>query len=695
MLRKILATAILVVSLHAETEKFQVIANNLDSKNDIVVAKGDVVIFSKTYYMTAKKVIYNKKDGTFELFDDVIIVKDNNVQTKSKYAFLDTNKNDLYIKPNLLLESSSDVWINSKDAKKKNDVVNFENSILSSCDCVDPAWSIRSSSTDYDTKDQWVNTYNTALFFKDVPVFYTPYFGFSTNTTRRTGLLIPTVGFGSSEGFYYTQSLFVAPAPNYDFEFTPQVRTNRGNGMYAYARYADSSNSIFKFGTGYFKEKESYKKENKLRNKEHYGFTVDYERYNLFAEGQDNSDGLFVDINYLNDIEYRNLEKDNSDGSDKNVESKINYFFNTPSYYLGSYFKYFIDTQKESNSNTLQELPKLQAHTYSRPVLFDKLLVGSDLSYINHSRKEGLNADQYILNIPISYSWSLFDDYINLILKHEITANKYNYTKDQGRFDNGTYSESNTSIGLSSSLIKPYEDFIHTVNLSATYNNAHELKKDGDLYQVTNTNSDLSPFSVSQSSDNINLKINQSFYDRDTLEQIINHKLSQSIIYDEFDDPKLQNLENEITYNYLLGTIKNKVIYNHEDDKLIESSSSFSLNYENFYLKIGHYLSKDTPNSGKEDLASYTFDTGYKISKDYTLSYYTNYNIEESLRSKQGFKLGIYDRCWDLDIKFEREIEASSTTDNRPIEQDMIYFTLFLKPIGGIKQSYEVNKDDK
>lgn len=695
MLRKILATALLVVSLHAETEKFQVIANNLDTKNDIMVAVGDVVMFSKTYYITAQKVIYNKKDGTFELFDNVIILKDNNVQTKSNYAFLDANTDDLYLKPNLLLEDSSDIWINSKDSKKKNNLVTFEKSILSSCDCVDPDWSIKASSVDYDTEDQWVNTYNTALYIKDIPLFYTPYFGFSTNTTRRTGLLIPTAGYSSSEGFFYTQSLFVAPAANYDFEFIPQHRSTRGNGMYAYFRYADSPNSMLKIGTGYFKEKKEYQETNNLRNQEHYGLSVDYERYGLFSNNSDTSDGLYVDINYLKDIEYRTLEKSNDDNSDKNVESKINYFYNTPSYYIGSYFKYFIDTQKESNDTTLQELPTVQLHTYSRPLFFDKLLYATDLSYTNHTRDEGLNAEQYTLNIPISYSWSLFDDYINVILKHEVNVNQYKYSNSSTKYDNGTYAESNTSIAINSNMIKPYEDYLHTVNLTASYNNTHEIETDGDLYQVTNSSSDLSPFSVSKSSDSINLRINQSLYDRESLKQIINHKLSQSILYDEFNDPKFQNMENEIIYNYLLGSVKNKLVYNYEDDKLIESSSSFNLTYDNFYLRLGHYLSKDTPNSGKEELASYQVVTKYKISKDYSIGYSTNYNIEKGLRTSQALTLGIYDRCWNLDIKLEKEIEATSSTDNTPIEQNIIYFTLFLKPLGGIEQEYKVSKDDK
>ncbi len=119
MLRKFLATVILVVSLEAQVEKFQVLANKVDTKNNIMIATGNVVIFSPSYYITAQKIIYDKNKGTFELFDDVLILKDNNVQTKSEYAFLDINSDDLYQKPNMFFEETEAIWINSKDSEKK------------------------------------------------------------------------------------------------------------------------------------------------------------------------------------------------------------------------------------------------------------------------------------------------------------------------------------------------------------------------------------------------------------------------------------------------------------------------------------------------------------------------------------------------------------------------------------------------
>jgi len=93
MFKNIVAPLVLVSTLsftqEINTEKFQLIAKNIDSKENIITALGNVVVFSKSYYLTADRIVYNKVKETFELFDNVLIMKDNSVQTQSDYAFID------------------------------------------------------------------------------------------------------------------------------------------------------------------------------------------------------------------------------------------------------------------------------------------------------------------------------------------------------------------------------------------------------------------------------------------------------------------------------------------------------------------------------------------------------------------------------------------------------------------------------
>ena len=710
-----LALASLLIQANAEElnmEKLQLVAKDVDTKNNIITAVGDVVAYSPTYYLSSDKMVYDKDREILELFDNVLIIKDNKIQTQSNYAYVDMKNDIINQDPVFLMDNSSNIWSNSKEANKDKDLITLENSILSSCDCIDPIWSIRSSSSDYDTEAMWMNTYNPRLYIKNVPVFYLPYFGFPTDTTRRTGLLLPTMGYSSSEGFLYSQPIFIAPADNYDIELIPQIRTQRGYGSYANFRYADSPDSMLNLKTGYFKEFNNYRREEKLENSEHYGLDIDYERKNIFSTKKEHQDGVFTSIRYLNDIEYIILKEDDGNlGTDKKVESKVNYFYNTPEYYGGVYGKYYIDASKKSNANTLQELPQVQFHSYNKELFLENLIYSIDTKAQNFTRKEGLNAKIYDITVPISYTKNILDDYMYLGVENRTILTQYDYSNslyNNLRYEDGTLIQNRTSFIVGTDLIKPYSDYIHTLNLNASYDIPENLRKDGDLYNITVKENqplkydELSVFPTLQEQKTIKLSLNQSIYDKENLKQFINHKMSQSILYNSVDEPKFQDLDNYIKINHDYGSLSGKVVYNMDDNKVVEGSFDNSLSYENLTFSAGYYYTKKTNNefNTRDDLESYRLSTSYKLAKDYSAKFYTNYDLEKKLRNRQGIGLNIDDSCWNLDLLLEKEITprsryVQSTRSYDSYEQTIVYAVLMLKPIGGIRQKSIVQNSDK
>lgn len=710
-----LALASLLIQANAEElnmEKLQLVAKDVDTKNNIITAVGDVVAYSPTYYLSSDKMVYDKDREILELFDNVLIIKDNKIQTQSNYAYVDMKNDIINQDPVFLMDNSSNIWSNSKEANKDKDLITLENSILSSCDCIDPIWSIRSSSSDYDTEAMWMNTYNPRLYIKNVPVFYLPYFGFPTDTTRRTGLLLPTMGYSSSEGFLYSQPIFIAPADNYDIELIPQIRTQRGYGSYANFRYADSPDSMLNLKTGYFKEFNNYRREEKLENSEHYGLDIDYERKNIFSTKKEHQDGVFTSVRYLNDIEYIILKEDDGNlGTDKKVESKVNYFYNTPEYYGGVYGKYYIDASKKSNANTLQELPQVQFHSYNKELFLENLIYSIDTKAQNFTRKEGLNAKIYDITVPISYTKNILDDYMYLGVENRTILTQYDYSNslyNNLRYEDGTLIQNRTSFIVGTDLIKPYSDYIHTLNLNASYDIPENLRKDGDLYNITVKENqplkydELSVFPTLQEQKTIKLSLNQSIYDKENLKQFINHKMSQSILYNSVDEPKFQDLDNYVKINHDYGSLSGKVVYNMDDNKVVEGSFDNSLSYEDLTFSAGYYYSKKTNNefNTRDDLESYRLSTSYKLAKDYSIKYYENYDLQEKTRNRQGIGLNIDDSCWNLDLLLEKEITprsryVDSTRSYDSYEQTIVYAVLMLKPIGGIRQKSIVQNSDK
>lgn len=693
MLKKLCLVVLIAYNIYAqevEEEKYQINAKFLDTKNDIVTAVGDVVIFSKTHFMTANKVIYDRKNKTFELFDDVVILKDNMLQAQSNYAFVNMQTDEMIQNPTLLLDKESNLWINTNTSEKKDTKIKLEDSVLSSCDCEDPFWSMKFSSGDYNTEDKWVNMFNTRLYLKSVPLFYIPYFGFSADTTRRSGLLYPSIGYSGDEGLFYSQPIYYAPRPDFDLEVVPQIRTNRGEGIHTYFRWADSPYSMLRLSSGIFSEHTDYYEQEDLENKKHFGWSLDYERTKLFSD-EESQDGLYINAKWLNDVEFDNIAGERfAENYNKRIESKLNYFYKTSEYYGGVYARHYQDTSLESNDTTMQQLPQVQLHQFLDSFVFDNLLYSSDLRYTNNTRQQGIRAQQYDINIPISYSFNMFDDYIRVTLKEEFEFTHLEYDNSIARFEDGSYLRNRHILEVGTDLIKPYENYLHTLNFTTQFSAPNSIKEKGDLYTINNSTNELAPFPVTEDDKTLTFTLNHSLYDRENLRQIINHKLKQAVIYDDFNSSELGDLENEVTFNYILGSIYNRLIYSNQDNELIESSSGFNFTYDWFKFNATHYMSKNTPHSGKEDLESYTLAATTRLARDYELTYRLDYNIQDDVKSREGIIFTINDQCWQLNISFEDELVATSTTDGDDSRrQQVVYFNLLLKPIGGIRQSFK------
>ncbi|MEK6660231.1 MAG: LPS-assembly protein LptD, partial [Campylobacterota bacterium] len=388
----------------AGNDKVEVYATKMDTTDNIITAEGEVVVVYQDYYLSAKRAIYNRNSGELELFENIRAAQGENIKLLGEYAKLNIAEKERTFKPFYMLEQKSDVWLSGAKGYAKDTDVNVKSGVMSGCDPNNPLWKMEFTSSDYDTDTMWLNLYNARIYIYDILVFYTPYFGYSLDTTRRTGLLPPMVGLSSKEGFYYEQSLYIAEQNWWDLELRPQIRTNRGSGLYSTFRFVDSEISKGSLTAGYFKEKDDYFLENKLGNQEHYGFNFLYENsdvinqwFNANFKGQS---GLYTNIVNMNDVDYINLSTNDTtqNATATQLLSRINLFYNTDNDYLGAYFKHYKDLTLESNEKTLQNLPSLHYHRYLDTLLDNHLHYSADIKSNNYYRSVGKSAIQTDLN---------------------------------------------------------------------------------------------------------------------------------------------------------------------------------------------------------------------------------------------------------------------------------------------------------
>jgi LPS-assembly protein len=672
-------------------EKIQILAKQLEIKNDIVNASGEVVVYSENYYITANRLIYDKINQKLELFDDVNIIKNNEIVSSSQYMFIDVEKDITNFKPILMFDHSNKIWFNAKNGVKNKDYIDFKSSTLSSCDCQNPAWSINFSSGDLNTTKQWINTYNTTLYIQNIPVFYTPYFGFPTDDTRRSGLLKPSIGYSQSEGFIYAQPIYFAPTLNYDFEYIPQIKNKRGHGHALKYRYTDSLYSNLNIETGIFTEKNEYFNKINLTNDKHYGWDVEYKRTKLFSNNH-SSDGLLFKYLDMNDVDYLGTHYDsvNSIGTSSFLESKLKYFYNTNNFYSDIEINMYNDLAQDNTDAVLQTLPKVNFHQYATGFLNNNLTSSLNILSSRKTRTTGIGAVTTDLYIPIGYHQYLFNEFLNFSFTEQINYTNIAYTN---KYENANYGENNHVIALYSDLIKPYENYIHSMNVGITYTDTNQFKKSGDIYNKSSNNiSELSSFDISQATKNISVSLNQSLYSNMTLKEIVNHKINQSYIYNDITNSYEKNtLQNDLTYYYDYGSLSNRLIYDYGIKDIALSSTTLTFTQDSYFANIYYVYSKNADTLVEDK--NLNFDLGFSFAKYYKLSYKENYDLINHVSESKEYIFDINQKCWSINFKLIDKIVATdTTTDDDSFRQKILYLEVNLKQLFLFNQEYEVKK---
>ena len=103
----------------------------------------------------------------------------------------------------------------------------------------DTDWFAKAGSISFDQNDDSGTGRNATVYFKGVPIFYTPWLSFSLSNQRQSGLLTPTFGSTSKSGIEFTQPIYWNIAPDMDATFSPRLMVKRGVQMNTEFRYLD------------------------------------------------------------------------------------------------------------------------------------------------------------------------------------------------------------------------------------------------------------------------------------------------------------------------------------------------------------------------------------------------------------------------------------------------------------------------
>jgi LPS-assembly protein len=100
-------------------------------------------------------------------------------------------------------------------------------------------WYLRAADLEIDHHSETVTAKHASIEFKGVPILYTPWMDYPFSNQRKSGLLAPTFGSTTRNGFEFMQPYYWNIAPNMDATIAPRYLGKRGLQMNGEFRYLE------------------------------------------------------------------------------------------------------------------------------------------------------------------------------------------------------------------------------------------------------------------------------------------------------------------------------------------------------------------------------------------------------------------------------------------------------------------------
>ncbi len=187
-------------TLRADIIRFDYKALNVFAKGNVIMTAGDDILTG-----TGIEMDLNTETGT--IYDGEIFLKENH----------------FYIKGSKIQKTDKNTYTADKGS-------------ISACDGDTPAWKITGKNLKV-TIEGYAVVKHAALWAKEIPVMYVPFFIFPVKQKRQSGLLIPETGYSDQKGVEYQQPFYWAVNDSSDATFYFNYMEKRGNKIGAEYRY--------------------------------------------------------------------------------------------------------------------------------------------------------------------------------------------------------------------------------------------------------------------------------------------------------------------------------------------------------------------------------------------------------------------------------------------------------------------------
>jgi LPS-assembly protein len=206
-----------------------------DYTNKRVSAVGNVQIYYSNSALEADKVTYDEKSKRLFAEGNVRLTEGDGTITYADQMNLSDDFRDGFV-DSVRRDGSENTRMAAATAERSNDRYTvFHSGVYTACEpCKDdpkkpPLWQVKGARMIHDKGEKMIYFEDARLEFFGYPVAYFPYFSAPDPTVKRkSGFLIPTMGYSSKFGAMVEIPYYWALAPDYDLTFSPRLMTNQG-----------------------------------------------------------------------------------------------------------------------------------------------------------------------------------------------------------------------------------------------------------------------------------------------------------------------------------------------------------------------------------------------------------------------------------------------------------------------------------
>ncbi len=275
-----------------------------EENNNIIIAKGNVVVTRGKMELTSDRLWYDQKKDILVSEGNVVVrEEDGSVLYTDKITLSQKMKRAEVDKVKVIMKDESRIWAD-RFVKKVSNNKQLRKASYTACDMCEgksPLWQIDARKITHDAKGQNINYNDAVVRIKDVPVFYLPFLSHpAPEVKRRSGLLMTSMGSSSYLGQYLRPTYFWDVSDHTDVILSPYFTTDKGVVLGGQYRQYFYNGHISAEGT-YLEDDGEYK------DKKYSKFNRPSKRGNLFLDARYELNDLWVanlDFNYTSDVFY-------------------------------------------------------------------------------------------------------------------------------------------------------------------------------------------------------------------------------------------------------------------------------------------------------------------------------------------------------------------------------------------------------